>query len=261
MALDQGNAVHEPIQHNPPAGARLRAARETAGLSLTQMAGETKIPVRMLTLIEAGDFAALPAKAYATGFTRSYARALGLNEQELVDDVRRELGHMDLADARAVPAFEPGDPARVPTARFAWAAAMAALVVLAAGLLLWRSYYAPAVTLPPIAAAPDIVPAATAGPVAQQPAAALPATLALQASQPPASAAPIGPDAPASAAAPDRPGGARRAGAAASRAPAPALAPAPAPTPALAASGAPAVSSAGNPAGSNQPLSPSTAQY
>jgi len=136
------------------AGGRLRAARETAGLSLAELAAETKIPVRMLTLIEAGDYAALPAKAYATGFSRTCARALGLNEAEIVAEVRRELGQTDPAESRHAPTFEPGDPARVPTARFAWLAAVAALAVLAAGLLLWRSYYAPAVTLPPLPEAP-----------------------------------------------------------------------------------------------------------
>lgn len=150
------------------AGGRLRAAREAAGLSLADMAAQTKIPIRMLTLIEAGDYAALPAKAYATGFSRTCARALGLDEAEILSEVRRELGHVDPADNRLAPAFEPGDPARVPTARFAWLAAVAALAVLAAGLLLWRSYYAPAVTLPSLTAAPAapaLVPAAPAASV------------------------------------------------------------------------------------------------
>jgi hypothetical protein len=50
----------------------------------------------------------------------------------------------------------------VPTARFAWAAAVAALAVLVAGLVLWRSYYAPAVTLPPLTEPPP--PRAVAAP-------------------------------------------------------------------------------------------------
>jgi len=144
------------------AGGRLRAAREAAGLTLVDLAGETKIPVRMLTLIEAGDYAALPAKAYATGFSRTYARALGLDENEILAEVRRELGQVDHGETRLAPAFEPGDPARVPTARFAWAAAVAALAVLVAGLVLWRSYYAPAVTLPPLTEPPP--PRAVAAP-------------------------------------------------------------------------------------------------
>lgn len=161
MAEEQRReAVIEFPQVRLTAGGRLRSAREAAGRTLPEMASETKIPVRMLTLIEAGDYGALPAKAYATGFSRSYARALGLNEQDIVAEVRRDLGHVEPGEARLASAFEPGDPARVPTARFAWLAAVAALAVLAAGLLLWRSYYAPAVTLPPLPEAP--APAAAA---------------------------------------------------------------------------------------------------
>jgi len=129
-------------------GRRLKAARESAGHTLVQMASVTKIPVRMLELLEAGNFAALPARTYATGFTRTYARALGLDEQAMVASVRSELGMQDHKETRVIAAFEPGDPARVPSARFAWLAALAALVVLAMGLFLWRTYYAPAVALP-----------------------------------------------------------------------------------------------------------------
>lgn len=161
MADEQTFATQAPIGG---VGPRLKAAREAGGYSLEQMAGLTKIPSRMLVLIEAGDFAALPARTYATGFTRTYARVLGLNENEYVDAVRDELGMHRNVEQRLAPAFEPGDPARVPTARFAWLAAVAALVVIAAGLFFWRTFYSPAVTLPPLeeptaTAAPAVAPA------------------------------------------------------------------------------------------------------
>ncbi len=133
---------------NAGVGPRLKAARESAGLSLAEMSDRTKIPGRMLTLIEAGDFAGLPARTYATGFTRTYARVLGLDEKAMVAAVRAELGMNEQVEPRTAQNFEPGDPARVPTARFAWLAAVAALAVVAAGMVLWRTYYAPAVVLP-----------------------------------------------------------------------------------------------------------------
>ena len=136
------------IDHSEPVGLRLKHAREAAGLSLAQLSQTTKIPTRMLGLIEDGDFAALPSRIYATGFTRSYARALGLNEAEYVAAVRAEIGLSGAVEPPPATTFEPGDPARVPTARLAWLAALGAIAVLAAGLLLWRSYYAPAVSLP-----------------------------------------------------------------------------------------------------------------
>jgi cytoskeletal protein RodZ len=170
VAIGNAAALHHT------AGQRLRAAREAAGLSLADMSLQSKIPARMLELIESGNYAALPARTYATGFTRSYARLLGLNEKELVAQVRAELGLNEPVEPRLAATFEPGDPARVPTARFAWLAAVAALVVVAAGMLLWRTYYSPAVTLPPItpeasapafappAPPPDILPTAAPAP-------------------------------------------------------------------------------------------------
>lgn len=169
--MAEDNARPHIVQEQPTGvGPRLRAAREGAGLSLAQMSDRTKIPARMLQLMEAGDFAALPARTYATGFTRSYSRALGLDEREFVAAVRAELGLHRQPEPRVVQAFEPGDPNRVPSARFAWLAAVAALVVLAAGLVLWRTWFAPAVSLPALqpeptaAVAPVIVPAVPVAP-------------------------------------------------------------------------------------------------
>lgn len=166
---------------NSGVGPRLKAAREGAGLSLAQVSDITKIPGRMLTLIEAGNFAALPARTYATGFTRTYARALGLDEKEFVAAVRSEIGATEPVERHTAQTFEPGDPARIPSARFAWLAALAALVVIAAGLFLWRSYYSPAVALPSLlpedaaTAAPAALPTAAAIPPAAVPPAMAPA--------------------------------------------------------------------------------------
>ncbi|MBS0481383.1 MAG: DUF4115 domain-containing protein [Proteobacteria bacterium] len=144
-------------------GARLMRAREASGMSRAQMAELTKIPERHLAEIEANNFGALPARTYAVGFSRSYAKALGLNDQEIVDAVRAELGQIEPAPVRGLPAFEPGDPARVPGSRFAWFAALAALLVVIGGFAFaWRSYYSPAGTLPSALPAETSAPAAAA---------------------------------------------------------------------------------------------------
>lgn len=133
------------------AGARLLRAREQKGLSRAQMAGITKIPERHLSAIEQGNFAALPGSTYAVGFSRSYARAVGLNEREIADAVQSELTSAEPVNPRrATPAFEPGDPARVPSARFAWLAGLLALLVIVSGFIFWRSYYSPGGELPSI---------------------------------------------------------------------------------------------------------------
>lgn len=154
------------------AGARLLRAREAKGLSRAQLASLTKIPERHLTAIEQGNFTALPASMYAVAFSRSYARAVGLDERQIADEVRAELVTLEPASARrATPAFEPGDPARVPSARFAWLAGLLAVLVVVLGFVFWRSYYLPGGDLPSIlpSEAPVVV-------VASPPPAAVPAS-------------------------------------------------------------------------------------
>lgn len=148
-------------------GVRLARAREAAGMSRTQVAGVTRIPERHLAAIEAGDFAALPARTYATGFTRSYAKALGLDAEAYVRDVRAELAAKQPEDnRRPTQTFEPGDPARVPSSRLAWLAAGGIVLVLIAGFLFARPMFAPGMLLPSILKdappAPPPAPAATA---------------------------------------------------------------------------------------------------
>lgn len=145
-------------------GQRLKQAREAAGMDLPHLSEITKIPTRMLVLIEAGNFAALPARTYATGFTRTYARALGLDETEYVAAVRAEIGLGGPVEPLAMAAFEPGDPARVPTARLAWLAALGAVAVVIAGLFLWRTYYMPAVNLPSLLPADEATAAEASAP-------------------------------------------------------------------------------------------------
>lgn len=129
-------------------GDRLRLAREEQGLSLAQVAAETRITQRHLALIEAGDFAALPGRTYSVGFSRTYAKMLGLDEQAIAQDVREELNQIAPRDTRAM-SFEPGDPARVPSARLAWFSALAALVLfIGGGVFLWTSFISPEGGLP-----------------------------------------------------------------------------------------------------------------
>ena len=129
-------------------GARLRNARQAAGLSRADIAARTKIAERHLVAIEEGRLTDLASRTYAIGFSRTYARALGLDESEITQAVRQELDSGDEQWARPqIQTFEPGDPARIPPSRFAWIAALAALAIVVAGLFLWNSYYDPAAPL------------------------------------------------------------------------------------------------------------------
>ena len=147
------------------AGRALCRAREAAGLSRAQIAEHTKIPERHLLAIEQDNYAALPARTYAVGFSRTYARALGLDEAEITRMVREELDGAPVDTAPRAATFEPGDPARIPSSAFAWLGAALVLGVVVACFLYWRSYWFPAAELPPIATeTPAAVASAPAAP-------------------------------------------------------------------------------------------------
>ena len=95
----------------PTVGERLRAAREEKGLSLEDIAAQTRIPQRHLESIEVADWDKLPAPTYTTGFAKSYASAVGLDRTEIGDQLRAEMGGQRMANTPAE-VFEPADPAR-----------------------------------------------------------------------------------------------------------------------------------------------------
>ena len=168
-------------------GERLKAARESRGLSLEDVASKTRIPLRHLAAIEKGEWDSLPAITYSIGFARNYANAVGLNGAEIGRELREQLG-AGPSPTIGTP-YEPADPARVPPRSLAIVAALLALL-LAVGWLIWRSSAAGEPDMleqatteqpAPVATQTAVAPAAgqqpLAGPAAQQPAASGPVVL------------------------------------------------------------------------------------
>ncbi len=94
-------------------GAKLRDARVARGMSVEDVAQETRIPRATIAALEDGDAAALPAPVFVRGFVRSIARALGLDDTALVRELERHqrqaaiaLG-ADLGPSRARPRSRP----------------------------------------------------------------------------------------------------------------------------------------------------------
>lgn len=138
----------DPTIESPPGvGQQLRAAREVKGLTLEQVAAETRIPQRHLQAMEAGDFAKLPGRTYAVGFARTYAKTVGLDADTVATAVRGQLD-AEGEDGHGPASFEPGDPARVPSRALGWFAGFAVLLLLAGGFFFFRSIFAPAGELP-----------------------------------------------------------------------------------------------------------------
>lgn len=72
-------------------GARLNQARMMANLALQDIADRTKISLRFLTAIENDDFSALPGRVYIYGFTRAFARVVGLDEESVLAALREKM--------------------------------------------------------------------------------------------------------------------------------------------------------------------------
>ena len=54
-------------------------------ISLEEISSNTKISVRLLKALEAGDLSALPSPAFTRGFIRAYSRHLGIDPEEKVN--------------------------------------------------------------------------------------------------------------------------------------------------------------------------------
>ena len=70
---------------------QLANIRQTRGISLEQIANETKISVRSLRAIEEGEFKKLPGGIYNTSYIRQYARAIEYDECALIAFYTREM--------------------------------------------------------------------------------------------------------------------------------------------------------------------------
>src|SRR6266852_9838125 len=70
-------------------GASFKQARESKGVSLDQIAGETRISTRFLQAIENEEFNLLPGGIFNRGFVRTYAQKVGLDPDQSVLDYER----------------------------------------------------------------------------------------------------------------------------------------------------------------------------
>lgn len=68
-------------------GQRLRAARETRGLTLEDAAHFTRIPAERLRHLEADNYAAFGSMTYARSFLKLYSRYLRVDASEILDDL------------------------------------------------------------------------------------------------------------------------------------------------------------------------------
>lgn len=113
-------------------GHEMRRLRESAGLTLQDIAAETKISTRILTALEEGKFQYLPEVVFTRNFVGQYARTIGFDPERLTSWFDEAWERFKLASG-AHPALEIEEiePKRPVPWRFLLPVILAAIVVIA----------------------------------------------------------------------------------------------------------------------------------
>lgn len=143
--------------HSKTLGARLRSQRERQGLSLADVADQTKIRLSLLQGLEQDDVSRWPSGIFRRSYIRSYAQAIGLDPGPVVREFLAQYSDPGEPDADVRAAAEQrwqhkrtAPPTRL---RFLLESAVGTLPTLRAGSERAREEAAPAATAP--AAAPE----------------------------------------------------------------------------------------------------------
>lgn len=89
------------ISQGRTVGSRLRCARKKQKITLEQAEEETKIRIKYLQAIEADNWHLFPNRVYVLGFIRRYARFVGLDEEKILKEFKREFGEFKLLAKRS----------------------------------------------------------------------------------------------------------------------------------------------------------------
>src|SRR5437763_188190 len=126
-------------------GERMRREREMRGIKLEEIAESTKIGKRNLEALEQERFDQLPGGIFNKGFVRAYAKYLGLDEEQAVNDFLAASANYDQPSALAPPipatwVKPPAMPSEASIRRKNRLWALTALLVLVAALAWWFYY-------------------------------------------------------------------------------------------------------------------------
>jgi cytoskeleton protein RodZ len=132
--MDEG-AAQSHNSSNP--GARLAAAREQAGMTLTQVAESLRLDIATLQALEAGRFQTLGAAVFVRGHLRHYAELVGLPVEEIDAAYAACAARLaPLPDLRRTTTL-PGTSAPRGVAVPPWAALIGAIVLVLAAWIWW----------------------------------------------------------------------------------------------------------------------------
>ena len=106
-------------------GTILRRERELRHMSIEEIAQTTRIPLRLLRLLEDDQFDELPGDVFARGYIKSYARTLGLESKQLIRKLDETTADRE-REPTPLPAVETPERGR----RFGIAIALVVLLIL-----------------------------------------------------------------------------------------------------------------------------------
>jgi len=113
-------------------GDLFRKQREKLGLSHTRISETTRIRPYFLEALENENWETLPSSVFVTGFIRSYAHALGLEQEEIVALFQR---YVPTEEPPARPLVEPASYRKAPFVIFVFL-----LLIMASAYYLWKEY-------------------------------------------------------------------------------------------------------------------------
>lgn len=88
-------------------GEKLRQAREERGFTLSEVAEQTRISGLYLESIENDDYRTLPGGIFNKGFVKSYAKFVGINEQEALTDYAAIISQSEIVDNPELKLYKP----------------------------------------------------------------------------------------------------------------------------------------------------------
>lgn len=88
-------------------GEKLQQAREARGITISEVAEQTRISSLYLEAIENNDYRTLPGGIFNKGFVKSYARYVGVDEQEALQDYSQLLTEQQGENAEDMKVYRP----------------------------------------------------------------------------------------------------------------------------------------------------------
>ncbi|CAN5536259.1 hypothetical protein BH10ACI3_BH10ACI3_01840 [soil metagenome] len=88
-------------------GEKLREAREERGFTISEVAEQTRISSLYLESIENNDYKILPGGIFNKGFVKSYAKFVGISEQEALTDYAALLSASSSSDGEELKPYKP----------------------------------------------------------------------------------------------------------------------------------------------------------